>query len=180
MSLKFDQAKEYAINQIKAGIETKVLTSIGDSATRSVVLGIHDKNFDWRAMLDKSTSKYDAFDSLKRYCAQLIRQERPLLEELRLWLTGYLDDFYKTPRRAKGAPRAGRQHNMFLPQLVHRISIDFGLSPTRNAVSEPLSGCNAASEAINSFQPSERLRPSSCDAFAKAYTNAKNLGAIVS
>lgn len=181
METNYIQATKYAEHQIQATIDRNV-TPIVDSITRSQILGVYSDSFDWRGTLDKSTTDYDEFDSLKRYCAQQIRKEVQLPEDLKLWVTGYLDEFVKPPKRARGQrPKMGREMNMFLPQLVHRISIDFGLTPTRNRESKQrLSGCDAVSEAINSNSVARRIfSTKSYDSLVKAYGEAKKRDALV-
>ena len=181
MNDNFKQAVEFARLQIKAILDRGIIP-IMDSITRSTVLGVYVEEYDWETALHKSETDYDAFDSLKRYCAQQIRKEADLPEELKLWVAGYLDEFVHAPPRKEGQKRdMGREINMFLPQLVHRIVINYGLTATRNHETRPkISACDAVIEALGSIPDAHQIiKRASFDSLARAYTKAKKQNALV-
>lgn len=154
----------------------------GDSISRSFALGLHKKDFNWKKELENSKSDFDSFDRTKRYCADLIRKEETLPEELRFFVANYLDDIFLPPVKKRGPLKKGKETNMFLPQLVHSISINFNLSPTRNSESEHKnSACDAVSEAINSLPnpKPEMLKASSYESLSKHYIKSKKQGSLV-
>ena len=177
----FKQAVEFARLYIKEIIDRGVIP-VMDSITRSTILGVHMEDFDCKTALHKSEADYDAFDSLKRYCAQQIRKDADLPEELKLWVAGYLDEFVHVPPRKEGQKRdMGREINMFLPQLIHKIVIDYGLPATRNRETRPkISACDAVVEAVsrvpNAHQVIKRV---SFDSLARAYTKAKKQNTLI-
>ena len=155
----------------------------GESSSRSSALGLYEKDFNWRKELKNSKSDYDSFDRTKRYCAQLIRQKKTLPEELRFFISNYLDDILSPPVKKRGPLKKGKETNMFLPQLVHSISVNFNLSPTRNSESEHKnSACDTVSEAINTLPnpKPEMLKANSYESLSKHYTRAKKQGSLVS
>ena len=181
MVTKFDKAVEFATNHIDGYLDSGVFRFM-ESATRSSALGLHDKDFNWEKELEKSKEDYDSFDRVKRYCADLIRRQKPLPELLRMFVAAYLDDALRPPNREKGAPITGKETNMFLPQLVHRVSINYQLTPTRNYESDNKnSACDAVSIAINKFpNPKPKsLQASSYESLSKHYTRAKKQGSLV-
>ena len=58
---------------------------------RSEILEVFSEDFDWQANLKMASKDFHAFDSLKRYCAHLIRTEKILPEELRHWIADHLE-----------------------------------------------------------------------------------------
>jgi len=153
-----------------------------DSITRSQVLDVYDADYDWETKLEESKTDFNAFESLKRYCAHQIRKEAQLPNALKLWVTGYLDEFVYAPKRKEGQKRhMGREYNMFLPQLVHRIVIDFGLNATRNRETRPKeSACDAVIEAMASVPDAHKtIKRASFDSLARSYTNAKKSNSLI-
>ena len=179
MNDNFEQAVEFATKEIEAAINDPILLKAMASINRTIALGVFDKGYDWRQALEKSTTDFEAYEGLQRYCAQLIRKESPLPEDLKIWLAAHLEEINTPPRRSRGAPLTGRKYNMHLPRLVHRICIRFDLKPTRNEASEPVSGCDAVSAAINSIPDARRkIGSKSYDRLAANYKNAKQIGAL--
>ena len=150
------------------------------SINRAIALGIHEKSYDWRKAIENSKRDYDSYDGLKRYCAELMPKKVPLQEELILWVTALRDEMIAPPKRPRGAPKTGRQYNMYLPRLVHRVYNRFGLKPTRSQSSDPLSACDAVKAAINSIPAArKRIASKSYVRLAAEYKDAKRIGALV-
>ena len=177
--MDFEKAKVAAQIRLEKIIGAEITQDFFDVSYRAYILGVREEKFDWKAAIPKSTHDFDAYESLKKYCAILIGKNEPLPNELKSWLINILNDSIKPPKREERRPSVGRSENIFLPLFIHQICKDFGLKPTRNAASMHVSGCDAVSDAINSLPPNMRFKTSSYDALARLYNSAKKQGLFV-
>ena len=53
---------------------------------RSEILEVFSEDFDWRSNLKNAADDFNAFDSLKRHCAHLIRAEKQMPDDLKHWI----------------------------------------------------------------------------------------------
>ena len=75
MNQNFLKAVEFAKNELQAFYDRGGSFSSLNQKSRSEILGIFSEDFDWRSKLENATDDFHSFDSLKRYCAHLIRAE---------------------------------------------------------------------------------------------------------
>ena len=82
MNKNFHLAIQFVTNELKGfydrGGSFKALNQKG----RSEKLNVFSDSFDWKANLKLASKDFHAFDSLKRYCAHLIRTEKIIPVEL--------------------------------------------------------------------------------------------------
>ena len=141
------------------------------------MLGVFDDDFDWHTALAKSSTDYDAYDSLKRHCAFKIRTEQELHRRLRDWVAQVLEDRQPPPKRTVKAKHTGKKYNFLLAALVKELSLKFDLKPTRNAEATlQRSACDALSIAINKLPLERRLKPSSFSRLAEDFYYAEKVG----
>lgn len=177
MSDKFDRAVEYCYNYLNSLFEKGITRKDIESMSRSEMLGVFDDDFDWHTALAKSNTDYDAYDSLKRYCAFKIRTEQKLHRKLLEWVARILEDRQPPPRRKDKAKQTGKKHNFLLAALVKEVCLKFNLNPTRNAESKTnQSACDAVSIAINKLPTERRLKPASYSRLVEDYLHAEKVG----
>ena len=107
-----------------------------------------------QTLLAASSRTKDAWDAVNLIAQGLIRQGKPLPAELAEWTADVLVDQLsrrgdeKRPRPARGGhPKGGR--DLIVRIEVANLCDKYGLTPTRNKVSEPRSACDAVAVALD-------------------------------
>ena len=178
MSDKLQLALEYAINEIQGFYDRGNTFAKLNQHYRSQMLAVSDNDFDWRSLLEKASSEFSAFDSLKRYCAHQIRMEKPLPDPLKYWIADVLEGIEPTLKEPKGGTETGKAQNAFLPRLVQKITDKYDLPATRGSGSDPTSACDIVQKAIISVPEAREIRSRVYDTIRKDYARAKKNGAF--
>ena len=84
--MDFEKAKVAAQIRLEKIIGAEITQDFFDVSYRAYILGVREEKFDWKAAIPKSTHDFDAYESLKKYCAILIGKNEPLPNELKSWL----------------------------------------------------------------------------------------------
>ena len=98
------------------------------------------------ALIEKSKTSPEAFDSLRYAIAVYILDEKPLPDALREWLVRFLQGKIATPVRQRGRKSSSMMqiHIMWAVQAV----VEKGFSATRNDTSDPQSACDIVASAL--------------------------------
>ena len=173
---RFDQAVQEAYYYLYSLPDRGITRREIQSVSRSEMLGVFDVDYDWHTNLENSKVDYDSFDSLKRHCAYKIRTNQQLHRRLSDWIAKVLEERILPPKREEKSKKTGKEHDHLLASLIMRLSIKYGLKPTRNPEAKlKLSACDAVSCAINKLPHDRRLKPSSFPRLADAFRHAEKV-----
>lgn len=176
MEEKFNQAVEFAGNELQGFYDRGNSYTALNQKGRSERLGVFSEDFDWQANLRNAAEDFHSFDTTKRYCAHLIRAEREIPCELKHWVADVLEGIRPTPRRPRGTIDTGLENNMLVPRLVEKVAVRFGLHRTRNDESPPLSACDAVHQAIVQTPAAIDIKSRQFVTIKKDYLDAKRRG----
>ena len=179
MNENFQLAIQFATNELQGfynrGNSFKALNQKG----RSEILNVFSDSFDWKANLKLASKDFHAFDSLKRYCAHLIRAEKKIPVELKHWIADYLEGIVKDTKQSKGGVVTGLENNFLIPRLVEKVAVNFGLYRTRNDATKANSACDAVHQAILLIPQAREIKSRQYRTIKKSYEDAKALGIFV-
>ena len=179
MDNNFNLAVQFAAKELQGfydrGGSFKALNQKG----RSEILEVFSEDFDWQANLEMASKDFHAFDSLKRYCAHLIRTEKVLPEELRHWIADHLEGIVTEIKQPKGGVVTGLENNFLIPRLVEKVAVKFNLDRTRNDATEPYSACDVVHKAILLIPEAIEIKSRQYRTIKKAYEDAKALEIFV-
>jgi len=177
MNENFELAVQFAKEEIQGfydrGNNYKALNQKG----RSEILEVFSDDFAWEEVLKHSAENYHAFDSLRRYCAHLIRAEKKLPQKLKHWLADVLEGIQPTLKQPRGGVLTGEDNNFLIPRLVEKVAVKFGLERTRNEATELHdSACDAVHVAIISVPDAKDIGKRQFRSIKEAYEKAKKRG----
>lgn len=177
MEDKFNQAVEFARNELQGFYDRGNSYTALNQKGRSEILGVFSEDFDWQANLRNAAEDFHSFDTTKRYCAHLIRAERKMPDELKEWIADVLEGIQPVPKRPRGTIDTGLKNNMFIARLVEKVAVLFDLDRTRNDESPPLSACDVVHQGIVQVpESSNDIKARQYDTIKKAYIDAKSRG----
>ena len=181
MDDRFNQAVQFATNEIQGFYDRGGSFRALNQKGRSEILEVFSDGFDWEANLDNATKDFHSFDSLRRYCAYLIRAERKMPDQLKHWIADVLEGVAPTLKQPQGGVITGVSNNMLLPRLIEKVATKFDLDRTRNDETRPCtSACDAVHQAIIKVpQAKSEVKSLQYRTIKKAYEDAKNLGIFV-
>ncbi|WP_368343664.1 hypothetical protein [Pelagovum sp. HNIBRBA483] len=179
MNDNFNLAIKFAKQELQGFYDRGNSFSALNQKGRSEILGVFSDDFDWQANLRNSAEDFHSFDSVKRYCAHLIRAEKKIPDELKLWIADVLEGIRPTPSRSRGPMETGLENNMLIPRLVEKVAVHFGLMRTRNDESPPLSACDAVHQAIVQTSKATDIKSRQYRTIKQAYLAAKRRGAFM-
>lgn len=177
MHENFESAVQFAKEEIQGfydrGNNYKALNQKG----RSEILEVLADDFAWKEVLKHAGDNYHAFDSLRRYCAHLIRAEKSLPPQLKHWLADVLEGIQPTLKQPRGGVLTGEENNFFIARLVEKVAVKFGLERTRNEATEVHdSACDAVHLAIINVPQATDIGKRQFRSIKKAYEEAKKRG----
>ena len=179
MDNNFNLAVQFAAKELQGfydrGGSFKALNQKG----RSEILEVFSEDFDWQANLRMASKDFHAFDSLKRYCAHLIRTEKIMPEELRHWIADHLEGIVTEIKQPKGGVVTGLENNFLIPRLVEKVAVKFNLDRTRNDATKPYSACDVVHKAILLIPEASEIKSRQYRTIKKAYEDAKSLEIFV-
>ena len=176
MDDNFLKAVEFAKNELQGFYDRGGSFSALNQKGRSEILDIFSDNFDWRSNLKKAADDFNAFDSLKRHCAHLIRSEKQMPEELKHWIANVLEGIEPTLNPPRGGVATGLENNMLIPRLVEKVAREFDLPRFRATNGAALSACDAVQRAIISVPEAHEIKSRQYETIRKDYAHAKRLG----
>ena len=179
MSGDFKKAVEFAKDELQGFYDRGGRFSALNQKGRSEILQVFSDDFDWQSKLNNTAEDFHSFDSLKRYCAHLIRSEKQLPGQLKHWITDVLEDIRPTPKQPHGGVISGLENNFLLPRLVEKVAVNFQLQRTRNDASDRLSACDAVHQAITKIPEASDIRSRQYPTIKRAYFAAKKRGIFV-
>lgn len=180
MHENFELAVQFAKEEIQGfyerGNNYKALNQKG----RSEILEVFSDDFEWEELLKFAAENYHAFDSLRRYCAYLIRAEKKLPRDLKHWLADVLEGIQPTLKQPRGGVLTGEENNFFIPMLVEKVAVKFGLERTRNEATKLHdSACDVVHLAIISVPQAKDIRKRQFRSIKEAYEKAKKRGVFM-
>ena len=176
MDDNFLKAVEYAKNELKGFYDRGGSFSALNQKGRSEILEVFSDKFDWRSNLKNAADDFNAFDSLKRHCAHLIRAEKQMPEELKHWIADVLEGIEPTLNPPRGGVATGRENNMLIPRLVEKVACKFELPRFRATNGSEISACDAVQRAIISIPEEHEIKSRQYETIRKDYAYAKRLG----
>ena len=179
MNQNFLKAVEFAKNELQAFYDRGGSFSALNQKGRSEILGIFSEDFDWRSNLENAADDFHSFDSLKRYCAHLIRAEKQIPGDLVHWIADVLEGIQPALKQPRGGVATGLENNFLIPRLVEKVAVFFKLDRTRNETSDPMSACDAVQQAIILVPEASDIKSRQYRSIKQAYIDAKNLGIFV-
>lgn len=179
MSDNFEQAVEYAKGELQGFYDRGGSFSALNQKGRSEILEVFSDDFDWRSNLNEAADDFHSFDSLKRYCAHLIRAEEKMPNQLNHWIADVLEGIQPSLKPPRGGVATGLENNMLIPRLVEKVAVIFKLQRTRNETSDTRSACDAVHRAIIQIPEATDIKSKQYRTIKKAYEDAKNRGIFV-
>ena len=105
MKDNFLKAVEFANNELQGFYDRGGSFSALNQKGRSEILEVFSEDFDWRSNLKNAADDFNAFDSLKRHCAHLIRAEKQMPDDLKHWIADVLEGIEPTLTPPRGGSR---------------------------------------------------------------------------
>ena len=180
MADNFKQAVKFATDEIQDFYDRGGSFYALNQKGRSEILEVFSNDFDWERNIKNAAEDFEAYDSLRRYCAHLIRAEKKIPDQLKHWIADVLEGIVPTLKQPRGGVSTGLENNMFIPRLVEKVALKFDLDRTRNDETRPYnSACDAVHQAIVCVPQATDIRSRQYRTVKKAYEDAKNLGIFV-
>ena len=179
MNQNFLKAVEFAKNELQGFYNRGGSFSALNQKGRSEILGIFSEDFNWRSNLESAADDFHSFDSLKRYCAHLIRAEKQIPDDLMHWIADVLEGIQPTLKHPRGGVATGLENNFLIPRLVEKVAVFFKLDRTRNETSDPMSACDAVHQAIIQMPEALDIKSRQYRSIKQAYLDAKHRGIFV-
>lgn len=176
MSDNFEQAVEFAKGELQGFYDRGGSFSALNQKGRSEILEAFSDDFDWRSNLNEAADDFHSFDSLKRYCAHLLRTEQRFPDQLKHWLADILEGIQPTLKPPKGGVVSGLENNMLIPRLVEKVVKKFGLRPFRATNGPAISACDAVHIAIIGVPAAIEIGSRQYETIRKDYAQAKRRG----
>ena len=116
MNQNFLKAVEFAKNELQGFYNSGGSFSALNQKGRSEILGIFSEDFNWRSNLEGAADDFHSFDSLKRYCAHLIRAKKQIPDDLMHWIADVLEGIQPTLKQPRGGVATGLENNFLIPR----------------------------------------------------------------
>lgn len=179
MNDNFKMAVAFAKNELQGLYDRGGSFYALKQKARSEILDVFSDDFEWHTNLNKADHDFHSFDSLKRYCAHLIRSKKRIPDELRHWISDVLEDALLAPKRPRGALMSGIENNFLLPRLVEKVAVKFNLPRMREESSDKLSACDAVHQAIIQIPEATDIKSRQYSTIRQAYSAAKKRGIFI-
>ena len=179
MNDNFKEAVEFAISELGGVYERGGSFSALNQKGRYEQLGVFFDDFDWQSRLQQAAGDFNSFDSLKRYCAHLIRAKKQIPDDLKYWIADVLEGVQPTPKQPRGGVSSGLENNFLIPRLVEKVGVLYKLTRTRNDTSDHRSACDAVHQAIIQIPEALDIKSRQYRTIKKAYLDAKKRGIFV-
>ena len=176
MKDNFLKAVEFANNELQGFYDRGGSFSALNQKGRSEILEVFSEDFDWRSNLKNAADDFNAFDSLKRHFAHLIRAEKQMPDDLKHWIADVLEGIEPTLTPPRGGVSTGLENNMVISRLVEKIAHKFKLPRFRATNGAEISACDALQRAIISIPEAHEIKSRQYETIRKDYAQAKRLG----
>ena len=179
MSDNFEQAVQFAINEIQGFYDRGGSFYALNQKGRSEILAAFSDDFDWQVNLKNAAKGFHAFDSLRRYCAHLIRAEKKMPDQLKHWIADVLEGIVPTLKQPRGKVATGLENNMLIPRLVEKVAVKFSLPRTRGTNDNEISACDAVHLALIKIPAASEIGSRQYETIRRAYAKAKKAGVFI-
>lgn len=179
MNDDFKMAVAFSKDQLQGFYDRGGSFAALNKKARSEILEVFSDDFDWHSKFNKAAEDFHSFDSLKRYCAHLIRSEKPIPDQLRNWISDVLEEIPLTPKKPPGGLVSGVENNFLLPRLVEKVAVTFRLPRMREDSSDRLSACDAVHQAIIQIPEAIDIKSRQYITIKRAYSAAKKRGVFM-
>ena len=177
MNENFDLAVQFAKDEIQGFYDRGNSYAALNQKGRSEILEVFSDTFDWEEEIKHSSENFHSFDSLRRYCAHLIRSEQEIPHQLKHWIADVLEGIRPTLKQPNGGVATGQDNNFFLPRLVEKVAVKFGLNRTRNEATKlHETACDAVHIAITKVPQAQDIGSRQFTTIKKEYEKAKKRG----
>ena len=179
MADNFKQAVKFATDEIQGFYDRGGSFSALNQKGRSEILEVFSNDFDWERNLKNAAENFEAYDSLRRYCAHLIRAEEKMPDQLKHWIADVLEGIVPTLKQPPGKVATGLENNMLIPRLVERVAVKFNLPRTRGTNDKEISACDAVHLALVRVPAAHEIGSRQYETIRRAYANAKKAGIFI-
>ena len=179
MADNFEQAVKFATDKIQGFYDRGGSFSALNQKGRSEILEVFSNDFDWERNLKNAAEDFEACDSLRRYCAHLIRAEKKIPDQLKHWIADVLEGIVPTLKQPPGKVATGLANNMLIPRIVERVAVKFNLPRTRGTNGKEISACDAVHLALVRVPAAYEIGSRQYETIRKAYANAKKAGIFI-
>ena len=179
MADNFKQAVKFATGEVQGFYDRGGSFYALNQKGRSEILEVFSNDFDWERNLKNAAEDFEAYDSLRRYCAHLIRAEKKMPDKLKHWIADVLEGIVPTLKQPPGKVATGLENNMLIPRLVERVAVKFNLPRTRGTNDKEISACDAVHLALVRVPAAHEIGSRQYETIRRAYANAKKAGIFI-
>ena len=179
MADNFKQAVKFATGEVQGFYDRGSSFYALNQKGRSEILEVFSNDFDWERNLKNAAEDFEAYDSLRRYCAHLIRAEKKMPDKLKHWIADVLEGIVPTLKQPPGKVATGLENNMLIPRLVERVAVKFNLPRTRGTNDKEISACDAVHLALVRVPAAHEIGSRQYETIRRAYANAKKAGIFI-